>query len=635
MIDPSTVSRIIDTADILEVVQDFVTMKKRGVNYLGLCPFHNEKTPSFTVSSAKGIFKCFGCGKGGNSVSFIMEHEHLSYTEALKFLARKYNIEIEEREETQEDIEKRNVVESLLVVSSFAQKYFTDYLWNKEEGISVGLGYLKERGYQDHIINNFQLGWCPDGWENFSKHALHSGYKQEFLVKSGLSIDRDTRLIDRFSARVMFPIHSLSGNVIGFGGRTLKSDKNVAKYQNSPESEIYHKSRVLYGLFFAKKPIVQLDKCYMVEGYTDVISLHQSGVENVVASSGTALTADQIRLIKRFTKNITIIYDGDEAGIQASLRGIDLVLEEGMNVKVILLPEGEDPDSFARKNSSSAIKEFIEQKEKDFVLYKAEVLMKDAGDDPFKRAGIISEIVRSIASIPDRIAQQVYTRECGNLLSIDEQTLTRELQKLRNQRLGRLPQTHVPETIQVKGEDDYYEREIIRLLLNYGSMVLHTLANEEEGDESSLTVGDYIVSELDNDEIQLQGDVYQRIYDEFKKYYLEGIVPDEKIFTNHPDVEISRVAVDLLSYPYDLSKIWKKYAVFVETEEEKLRELVPETVLVFKNLQIKKALKETETLIKQCSQNSGKNETDLLLRHKRLNEVHKELNKKLGNRIFF
>jgi DNA primase len=635
MIDPSTVSRIIDTADILEVVQDFVTMKKRGVNYLGLCPFHNEKTPSFTVSSAKGIFKCFGCGKGGNSVSFIMEHEHLSYTEALKYLARKYNIEIEEREETQEDVEKRNVVESLLVVSSFAQKYFTDYLWNKEEGISVGLGYLKERGYQDHIINNFQLGWCPDGWENFSKHALHSGYKQEFLVKSGLSIDRDTRLIDRFSARVMFPIHSLSGNVIGFGGRTLKSDKNVAKYQNSPESEIYHKSRVLYGLYFAKKAIVQSDKCYMVEGYTDVISLHQSGVENVVASSGTALTADQIRLIKRFTKNITIIYDGDEAGIQASLRGIDLVLEEGMNVKVILLPVGDDPDSFARKNSSSAIKEFIENNEKDFVLYKAEVLMKDAGNDPFKRAGIITEIVRSIASIPDRIAQQVYTRECGSLLSIDEQTLTRELQKLRNQRSGRLPQTHVPETIQVKGEDDYYEREIIRLLLNYGSMVLHTLANEEEGDESSLTVGDYIVSELDNDEIQLQGDVYQRIYDEFKKYYLEGIVPDEKIFTNHPDVEISRVAVDLLSYPYDLSKIWKKYAVFVETEEEKLRELVPETVLVFKNLQIKKALKETETLIKQCGENSGLNETDLLLRHKRLNEVHKELNKKLGNRIFF
>lgn len=635
MIDPTTVSRIIETAEILDVVQDFVTLKKRGVNFLGLCPFHNEKTPSFTVSPSKGIFKCFGCGKGGNSVSFIMEHEHLSYAEALKFLARKYNIEVDEREETPEDVEKRNVVESLLVVSSFAQKYFTDYLWNKEEGISVGLSYMKERGLQDHIINKFQLGYCPDGWETFSKKALLEAYKKEFLVKSGLSIEKDNRLIDRFSARVMFPIHSLSGNVIGFGGRTLKSDKNIAKYLNSPESEIYHKSRVLYGLFFAKKSIVQSDKCYLVEGYTDVISLAQSGIDNVVASSGTALTPDQIRLIKRFTKNITIIYDGDEAGIKASLRGIDLVLEEGMNVKIVMLPEGEDPDSFARKNNSAAIREFIDKNEADFVLYKAGILMKDAGNDPFKRAGIITEIVRSIGSIPDRIAQQVYTRECGNLLSIDEQTLVREVQKIRNQRMGKLPPLQVQEIIKPSTDDNYYEKEIIRLLLNYSSRVLHTLGEEETGDESSVTVGDYIISELDQDEIQPQHQLYFRIYEEFKRFYIEGIIPDEKIFTNHPDVEISRVAVDLLSSPYDLSRIWKRHDVWVETEEDKLRELVPQTVLAFKNLQVKKALRETEQMIKSCRNNPDLDENELLMRHKRLNEVHKALNKKLGDRIFF
>lgn len=635
MIDPTTVGRIIETAEILDVVQDFVTLKKRGVNFLGLCPFHNEKTPSFTVSPSKGIFKCFGCGKGGNSVSFIMEHEHLSYAEALKFLARKYNIEVDEREETPEDVEKRNVVESLLVVSSFAQKYFTDYLWNKEEGISVGLSYMKERGLQDHIINKFQLGYCPDGWENFSKNALLEAYKKEFLVKSGLSIEKDNRLIDRFSARVMFPIHSLSGNVIGFGGRTLKSDKNIAKYLNSPESEIYHKSRVLYGLFFAKKSIVQSDKCYLVEGYTDVISLAQSGIENVVASSGTALTPEQIRLIKRFTKNITIIYDGDEAGIKASLRGIDMVLEEGMNVKIVLLPEGEDPDSFARKNNSAAIREFIDKNEADFVLYKAGILMKDAGNDPFKRAGIITEIVRSIGSIPDRIAQQVYTRECGNLLSIDEQTLVREVQKIRNQRMGKLPPLQVQEIIKPSSDDNYYEKEIIRLLLNYSSRVLHTLGEEETGDESSVTVGDYIISELDQDEIQPQHQLYFRIYEEFKRFYIEGIIPDEKIFTNHPDVDISRVAVDLLSSPYDLSRIWKRHDVWVETEEDKLRELVPQTVLAFKNLQVKKALRETEQMIKSCRNNPDLDENELLIRHKRLNEVHKALNKKLGDRIFF
>ncbi len=635
MIDHSTVVRIIETAEILDVVQDFVTLKKRGVNYLGLCPFHNEKTPSFTISPSKGIYKCFGCGKGGNSVNFIMDHEHLSYAESLKYLARKYNIEVTEREETNEDVEKRNVVESLLVVSSFAQKYFTDFLWKNEEGISVGLGYLKERVLQDHTIAKFQLGYCPDGWEVFSKNALKAAYNSEFLVKSGLSIEKDNRLIDRFTARVMFPIHSLSGNVIGFGGRTLKSDKNTAKYLNSPESEIYHKSRVLYGLFFAKKSIVQLDKCYVVEGYTDVISFSQSGIENVVSASGTALTTEQIRLIKRFTKNVCIIFDGDEAGIQASLRGIDMVLEEGMNVKTVLLPEGEDPDSFARKNNAATLNEYIEKNETDFVLYKARVLMKDAGKDPFKRAGIITEIVRSIAAIPDRIAQQVYTRECGTLLSIDEQILVNEIQKLKKNKNLRLPLHQVQEEIKNIGIYDNYEKEIVRLLLNYSTIVLNTLAEETTENESSVTVGDYIISELEKDEIQPQQPVYLKIYEEFRRFYIEGIIPDEKIFTNNPDIEICKTAVDLLSTAYDLSKFWQKHDVWVETEEDKLRELVPQTVLAFKNLQIKKALRETEEKIKTCSQNPELNEAELMLRHQRLNEIHKTLNKKLGDRIFF
>ena len=633
MIDPSTVSRIVDTAEILDVVQDFVSLKKRGVNYIGLCPFHNEKTPSFNVSPTKGIFKCFGCGKGGNAVSFVMEHEHLSYAEALKYLARKYNIEVNEREETQEDIDKRNIVESLLVVSSYAQKYFAEFLWKQPEGLSVGMSYLKERGLQDHIIQQFQLGYCPDGWETFSREAIRAGYKKEFLSRSGLSIEKEHRLIDRFAGRAMFPIHSLSGNVIGFGGRTLKSDKNIAKYLNSPESEIYYKSRVLYGLFFAKKSIVQLDKCYLVEGYTDVISLCQSGVENVVASSGTALTPEQIRLVKRFTKNITIIFDGDEAGIKASLRGIDMILEEGMNVKVVLLPEGEDPDSFARKNSSSFIMEFISKNESDFVLYKTKVLMKEAGNDPFGRASMISEIVRSIASIPNSIARQVYTKECGNLLSMDEQTLVREVQKISKQRTSRAAPSQPAELIKPSSDTFYYEREIIRLLLNYGTMVLKTLSDEEAADESSVTVGDYIISQLEEDELTPAHEVFGHIYDLFRKYYYEGIIPDEKAFTNHPDMELSKTAADLLASPYDLSKLWKRHDIWVETEEDKLRELVPHAVLGFKNLVIKKALKETEELIKKCT--DQKELDNLLTRHKRLNEVHKHLNIRLGNRVFF
>src|SRR6056297_584114 len=363
MIDKETVDRIIETADITDVIQDFVNLKKRGTNYLGLCPFHNEKTPSFTVSPSKGIFKCFGCGKGGNVINFIMEHEHLSYPEALRYLANKYNIEIEEKELSAEEIEEKNVRDSLQIVTNFAAKHFQENLKNHKEGQSVGLSYLKERGIREDMIDKFDLGYSLDQWESFTQAALKKGFKQDYLEKTGLTIVKEDKRYDRFRGRIMFPIHSLSGNVVGFGGRILKSDAKAAKYLNSPESDIYHKSKVLYGMYQAKQSITKADKCYLVEGYTDVLSMHQNGIENVVASSGTALTEDQIRLIKRFTPNVTIIYDGDPAGIKASLRGIDLVLEQGMNVKVLLLPEGEDPDYFSKKQNASDLKNYIDEHE--------------------------------------------------------------------------------------------------------------------------------------------------------------------------------------------------------------------------------------------------------------------------------
>ncbi|HKI89565.1 MAG TPA: DNA primase, partial [Draconibacterium sp.] len=376
VIDHATIERILDAAEITDVVSDFVTLRKRGVNMLGLCPFHNEKTPSFTVSPAKGIFKCFGCGKGGNSVNFIMEHENLSYPEALKWLAKKYHIDVVEEEETEEQKQLKDERESLMIVSGFAQKFFTRYLWEENEGRTIGLSYFRERSFRDDILKKFEVGFAPDGKTPFTEAAQKQGYKIDFLEKTGLTIVRDDWIRDRFAGRVMFPIHNLAGRVIAFGGRILKEDKKTAKYLNSPESEIYHKSKVLYGIFQAKREITRNEKCYLVEGYTDVLSMHQAGIENVVASSGTALTTDQIRLIKRFTPNITIIYDGDEAGIKASLRGIDLVLEEGMNVKVLLLPEGEDPDSFAKKMGASAYLKYIQENETDFIQFKTRLLLK-------------------------------------------------------------------------------------------------------------------------------------------------------------------------------------------------------------------------------------------------------------------
>lgn len=394
MIDQATVERIMATANIQEVVQDFVSLKKRGVNYLGNCPFHNEKTPSFTVSPSKGIFKCFGCGKGGNSVNFIMEIEHLNYFEALKYLGKKYGIDVKERELSTEEVKQNDDRESMMVLNAWAQRHFSDTLYHHIDGKNIGLGYLKERGMRDETIKKFQLGYSLDSRDAFSQSAIKQGYKKEYLVKTGLTIDHEHGLLDRFYGRVIFPIHSISGRVIGFGGRVPRNDKKTAKYLNSPESEIYHKSQTLYGIYFAKQAITRENKCLLVEGYTDVISLHQAGIENVVASSGISLTVEQIRLIKRFTPNVTILYDGDAAGIKASLRGIDLVLEEGLNVRVLLLPDGEDPDSFSKTRSAKELLEYFSAKEEDFISFKTNLLLTDAGKDPVKRAGLISDIVQ-------------------------------------------------------------------------------------------------------------------------------------------------------------------------------------------------------------------------------------------------
>ena len=434
MIDRITIEKIMDSVEIVDVIQDFVTLKKRGVNYVGLCPFHNEKTPSFTVSPSKGIYKCFGCGSGGNAVNFIIEHEHLSYPEALKFLAGKYNIEIVEKELTAKEVEQKNQRESMLIISKFAAANFHENLFKHQEGISVGLSYFKERGFRQEILKEFSVGYCLEQKDSFTKTAQESGYKLNFLVQTGLTIKGENYTFDRFNGRVIFPIHSLSGQVVGFGGRTLKKEPKEAKYVNSPESDIYHKSRVLYGIFQAKKEIVNKENCFLVEGYTDVLAMHQAGIHNVVASSGTSLTIDQIRLIKRFAPNITILFDGDEAGIKASLRGIDLILEEGLNIKVILLPSGEDPDSYSRKLSSKEFNEFLAVEATDFIRFKTSLLLKDAGDDPVKRSSMIRDIVQSIAVIQDSINRAVYIKECSILLKIDEGVLYSEANKIRRKR---------------------------------------------------------------------------------------------------------------------------------------------------------------------------------------------------------
>jgi DNA primase len=643
MIDRETVDRIFATADIVEVVSDFVKLKKSGSNYKGLSPFSSEKTPSFFVSPGKGIFKDFSSGMGGNVVKFLMEVEKLSYPEALRYLAKKYNIDIQEKEVTAEEIQEKNERESLIEVSSFAQKQFTEWLWHRDEGKAIGLSYFKERGFRDQIIEKFQLGYSLESRDAFTKVALEKSYKLDYLSKTGLTIDKGDYKFDRFAGRVIFPIHSLSGQIIGFGGRVLKKDDKTAKYLNSPESEIYHKSNILYGMFFAKNDINKLDKCFLVEGYTDVISMHQAGITNVVASSGTALTVEQIRLVKRFTKNITVLYDGDPAGIKASLRGIDLILEEGMNVKVLLLPDNEDPDSFSRSHSSTEFTEFIEKNESDFIRFKTKLLIKDAENDPVKRATLIIDIVRSIAVIPDAIVRSVYLRECSKLMDIDEAILYEETFKIRRNKADEAEKRYRPEispaTFQKKpqpqvninfGKDYKHEYEIIRALLNFSNQELFP------GYEESPMIGKYIVDEIRADEMEFQHPVYRRIFALIADFIDKKMKIDSNYFIMHDDVEISSVTVDMLTEGYDdkMSKIWSKKDVTLETEEMKLKLVVPELIISFKNRIVLDLIRETHDEIKHAQELNESQSIDLIIRKLQiLNELKRNISKKLGDRI--
>ena len=645
MIDHATIERILDSAEIVDVVSDFVTLRKRGVNMLGLCPFHNEKTPSFTVSPAKGIFKCFGCGKGGNSVNFIMEHENLTYPEALKWLAKKYSIEVVEQEESEEEKQLKDERESLMIVSGFAQKYFTRQLWEENEGRTIGLSYFRERSFRDDILKKFEVGYAPDGKTPFTDAAQKQGYKIEFLEKTGLTIKREDWVRDRFAGRVMFPIHNLAGRVIAFGGRILKEDKQTAKYLNSPESEIYHKSRVLYGIFQAKREITKADKCYLVEGYTDVLSMHQAGIENVVASSGTALTVEQIRMVRRFTPNITIIYDGDAAGIKASLRGIDLVLEEGMNVKVLLLPNGEDPDSFAKKMGASAFLDFIENNETDFIRFKTQLLLKETENDPVAKARLITDVIRSVAVIPESITRSVYIKECSKLLDVSEEVLYSEVRKQkwkqnedfkkREERTVRTvkqaPQVIEPPVVN-NTELSTEDLEFLRFLLKHCNRVIK-MKDKETREEYEMVVKDMMIGEIENDDLVSENPLFRKIFDDVADNLENEEFDPWKHFVYHPSGEVSRLATDLLSDKYIESKRWTKAGAFTEKEEDILDVLIPRIISEYKLSKVKHMLSEIEKAIDEAS---VANDFDKVIHNQsvymNLKRVEKDLSKMLGQR---
>ncbi|MDR1671418.1 MAG: DNA primase [Alistipes sp.] len=654
MIDKGTVDRIYAAADIVEVVGDFVSLRKRGVNYQACCPFHNEKTPSFVVSPTKGLYKCFGCGKGGNAVTFVMEHEGMSYAEALKYVAKKYGIEVEERVLTDEEVRRNDDRESMMVVNSWASDWFKTALHDTDEGRSVGLGYFRRRGFSDEMIERFGLGYCPGGGDTFTRAALAAGYKEEFLTSTGLTIIRESGgWYDRFSERVMFPIHSMSGRVLAFGGRTLRTDKNVAKYQNSPESEVYSKKNTLYGIFFAKKAISQQRNAILVEGYTDVISMHQAGVENVVASSGTSLTVEQVKLLKRFTDNVTVIYDGDSAGIAASLRGIDMILREGLSVRVVLLPDGEDPDSFARSHNATELQDFIRDNEQDFITFKARLLMRDAKGDVIKRASVVGEMVASIAEIPDAIRRAMFIAECARVMEIDEGLLISEVAKKRlsgpsadgeqrefvrrQQSLGRAGAAARTLTAQgpitAGSSIEELEKELTKYLIKYG----HEKFDFRDGRSiTQLGVADTIIGELEANGIEFRNPQYKALYSTYTT--LRGEAGDGEIaahnFINHPDAGVSSAAVDLLTADenYIPSKLWKRHDVSVSDERERLGEALPRAVILYKS----KVIEEMSSDLRSRLSDPGLTESDtsdILRRITALSRERTAISKRLSRLI--
>ena len=700
MIDQPTIDRILDAANIVDVVSEFVTLRKRGVNYVGLCPFHDDKSPSFYVSPAKNICKCFACGEGGTAVHFIMKHEQIGYFDALRFLAKKYNIEIAERELSDEEKRVRSDRESMFIVNAWAQQYFSQMLHEHVEGKTVGMRYFIERGFREDTIRKFQLGYSLDQRDALYQQALRKGYKKEYLEKTGLVIAYENGNVnDRFRGRVIFPVHSLSGKVVAFGGRVLKKDEKTAKYVNSPESPIYHKSNELYGIYFAKQAIVKADRCYLVEGYTDVISMHQSGVENVVASSGTALTHGQIRLIHRFTNNITVLYDGDAAGIKAAIRGIDLLLDEGMNVKVVLLPDGEDPDSFARSHSATEFTEFIRQHETDFIRFKTKLLLADAGNDPVKRAALIGDIIRTIAIVPDDITRTIYIRECSAMMEIDEQVVLNQVNKQRlskNEQKPSVPVTNrskteilppdysiaepsgqmqevpvataepvsgqlppdfppppeeefsgsneIPEIppsapveetqVMTRQRSPYeaFEIALLRYVVRYGERVLYDYVDEETKERIVMRVAEFIRDDLERDDLSFYTPIFKQMLDEAANRCGEETFIAHRYFLSHPDPLVSRVAANLMSEKYQLSKYHFKFRE-VEQEEDKLDQLVVRDLFAFKEAYIMRQLKEKQEQLKQLSSADPEQIMTVMKEIAQLNEIKKVLSKELGERI--
>jgi len=700
MIDQPTIDRILDAANIVDVVSEFVTLRKRGVNYVGLCPFHDDKSPSFYVSPAKNICKCFACGEGGTAVHFIMKHEQLGYFDALRFLAKKYNIEIQERELSDEEKRIRSDRESMFIVNAWAQQYFSQILHEHVEGKTVGMRYFIERGFREETIRKFQLGYSLDQRDALYQQAIRKGYKKEYLEKTGLVIAYENGNVnDRFRGRVIFPVHSLSGKVVAFGGRVLKKDEKTAKYVNSPESPIYHKSNELYGIYFAKQAIVKADRCYLVEGYTDVISMHQSGVENVVASSGTALTHGQIRLIHRFTNNITVLYDGDAAGIKAAIRGIDLLLDEGMNVKVVLLPDGEDPDSFARSHTATEFTEFIRQHETDFIRFKTKLLLADAGNDPVKRAALIGDIIRTIAIVPDDITRTIYIRECSAMMEIDEQVVLNQVNKQRlskNEQKPSVPVTNrstteilppdysiaepsgqmqevpvataepvsdqlppdfpppleeefsgsnempeippsapVEETLVMTRQRSPYEAfeiALLRYVVRYGERVLYDYVDEETKERIVMRVAEFIRDDLERDDLSFYTPIFKQMLDEAANRCGEETFIAHRYFLSHPDPLVSRVAANLMSEKYQLSKYHFKFRE-VEQEEDKLDQLVVRDLFAFKEAYIMRQLKEKQEQLKQLSSADPEQIMTVMKEIAQLNEIKKVLSKELGERI--
>ena len=664
MIPKETVDRIIDAARVEDVVGDFVSLKRRGANFVACCPFHNEKTPSFYVSPAKGIFKCFGCGKSGTAVGFVMEHENLSYGEALKFLAKKYNIEVVEKEESAEDIALRQRNESLMLVSEFAAGFFKDSL-KTEEGHAIGYAYFKSRGLEDATIEKFGLGWAPLSRHSLADAAREAGYKEEFLVDTGLCVKRDDgSLSDRFFDRVIFPIHSVNGRPIAFGGRTLRTDKTVAKYVNSPETEIYVKSRSLYGIYFARNEIVRQDRCFLVEGYLDVISMHQLGITNVAASSGTSLTVEQVRLIRRFTENVTIIYDGDSAGIHAALRGIGLVLKEGLNVKVVLLPDGDDPDSFSRKHTLEEVRNFIDSHEQDFIEFKSDILLGEAGDDPLKRANLINDIADTVALIPDAVKRSVYVDVCSRKFNIDSQILFERIghtrgemlaeEKTRNDSRRRreeeaapsrpaedtVPAVKEPHQVSVLSApaglefDDVYlapcEKELLGFIVESGDEHLAFDRDSEfymEGE--SQTVAEFIDSALAGDDVQFANGIYRKVYDEYFGMYDRGLTQEQirNRLLNSTDREIALVTADLLEDKYIITV--ENYINALTSKSTMLVMYVPKSVMAYQSRRIEKMLAEYDAKLESAGDDVAA-QMDILKVMDGLNKARKNLNNRLG-----